>query len=672
MATTSGVSSAVTSGLDVNALVSQLMTVEQQPLAKLDKQEASYQAKLSAFGSIKGAMSSFQSTMRTLSNTSSFRTVTATASDTSVLSATALTSALPGSYSVEVSSLAQSQKLVAAGQSSVGTAIGTGATTTLSFDFGTIAGTLTNGKYEAGATFNTAGGGVKTVTIDSSNNSLQGMRDAINAAGIGVTASIINDGSATPYRLVLSSNNMGAANSLKISATGDATVSALLANDPTAGATTGALGQNLSESVSALNAVLKVNGITVSKASNSVSDVISGVTLNLAKLTTTPVTLTVAQDTAATAKAVNSFVASYNELSKTLTDLSSYNAATKKGATLQGDATIRNLQAQLRDMLNTTGTGALTSLSQIGVTFQRDGSLAVDSSKLNSVMQSNFSDIAGLFAATGKVSDSLVTYNASGVNTKPGSYALTVTQLATQGNETGTAAPNLTIDATNDTLVMNINGINTTITLTSKTYASALELASELQSKLNSATALSAAGLSVSASLAAGKISVTSNSYGATSSVVATSGNGLSNIFGTAISTTGVDVAGTINGVNASGSGQTLIAADSEAQGLSVLINGGALGSRGTVSYTKGYAYTLNNFATSVLASDGSLSSSTNEINTSIKSLAARRTALQHRLVGIEARYRAQFTALDQMLSSMNTTSTFLTQQLAGMSNSNA
>lgn len=668
MPTTSGVSSAVTSGLDVNALVSQLMTVEQQPLAKLDKQEASYQAKLSAFGSIKGAVSSFQSTMRTLSNASSFRTVTATASDTSVMSATALTSALPGSYSVEVSSLAQSQKLVAAGQSGVGTAIGTGATTTLSFDFGTIAGTLTNGKYDAGATFSTAGGGVKTVTIDSSNNSLQGMRDAINAAGIGVTASIINDGSATPYRLVLSSNNMGAVNSMKISATGDATVSALLANDPTAGA----LGQNLSESVSALNAVLKVNGIAISKASNSVSDVISGVTLNLAKLTTTPVTLTVAQDTAATAKAVNSFVASYNELSKTLTDLSSYDAATKKGATLQGDATIRNLQAKLRDMLNTAGTGALTSLSQIGVTFQRDGSLAVDSSKLNSAMQNNFSDIAGLFAATGKASDSLVTYNASGINTKPGSYALTVTQLATQGNETGTAAPNLTINATNDTLVMNINGVNTTITLTSQTYASALALASEIQSKLNSATELSAAGLSVSASVNAGKISVTSNSYGATSSVVATSGNGLSNIFGTAISTTGVDVAGTINGVNASGSGQTLIAADSDAQGLSVLINGGALGARGTVSYTQGYAYTLNNFATSVLASDGSLSSSTDEINTSIKSLAARRTALQHRLIGIEARYRAQFTALDQMLSSMNTTSTYLTQQLAGMSNRNA
>ena len=665
MATTTPVASAVSGGLDVNALVTQLMTVEQQPITKLATREASYQAKLSAFGTIKGAVASFQTAVSALSNASTYQTVTATSSDTTVATASALTSALPGNYSLEVSSLAQAQKLVAAGQTGVGTAIGSGATTTLSFDFGTIAGTLTGGKYTAGTTFTTNGGGVKTVTIDSTNNSLQGMRDAINAAGIGVTASIINDGSATPYRLVLSSANMGAANSLKISATGDATVSALLANDPTAGATTGVLGQNLSESVTAQNANLKVNGIAVSKNSNTVSDVIPGVTLTLAKLTTTPVTLTVAQDTASTIKSVNNFVTAYNTLSQSLTDLSAYNASTKKGAVLQGDATVRNLQAKLRAVLNTPGAGALTSLSQIGVTFQRDGSLAVDSAKLNSVMQSNFGDIAGLFAATGKASDSLVTYNSATSSTKPGNYALNITQLATQGNETGLAAPNLTIDATNNTLVMNVNGINTTITLTSKTYASAQDLATEVQSKINSATVLSSAGISVSAAVNAGKISVTSNSYGSTSSVIATSGNGLNNIFGAAISTTGLNVTGSINGVSATGSGQTLTAGSSDAQGLSVLVNGGALGDRGTISYTQGYAYQLNNLATSILSSDGTLSASTTELNNSIKSIADRRIVLQQRLVGIEARYRAQFTKLDQMLSSMNNTSTFLTQQLA-------
>jgi flagellar hook-associated protein 2 len=262
-----------------------------------------------------------------------------------------------------------------------------------------------------------------------------------------------------------------------------------------------------------------------------------------------------------------------------------------------------------------------------------------------------------------------VTYSSASATAKPGSYAVSVTQIATQGNETGSAAPTSLVIAagSNDTLNMNVNGINATITLTPKTYATAQDLANELQSRINSNTALMNAGISVSAALNAGKISLTSNSYGATSSVVAASGNGVANIFGTAISTTGVNLIGSIDGVSATGSGQTLTASSGNAQGLSIFVNGGALGSRGTVTYTQGYAYNLNIFATSVLASTGSLSSSTTELNNTIKSLADRTTVLQQRLIGTEARYRAQYTALDQMLSSMNTTSTFLTQQLARM-----
>lgn len=665
MATTSAIG---TSSIDVNAIVSQLMTVEQQPITKLNAREASYQAKLSAFGTIQGAVANLQNTLRTLSNASSFQSVSATSSDTATLSASALTSASSGKYSIDVTRLAQAQTLVAAGQTALSAAIGTGTASTLSFDTGTISGTLAGGKYNPGATFTSAGNGLKTVTIDNSNNSLQGIRDAINAANLGVTASIINDGSAAPYRLVLSANNTGANSSMKITVSGDASVSGLLANDPTAGATGGALGQNLSESVTALNADITVNGIAVSKASNTISDVIPGVTFKLDNLTSAPVTLTVAQDTASVSKSVNDFVTSYNALSKTLSDLSAYNPATQKGATLQGDATVRNLQGKLRTVLNTavSGAGSLTSLSQIGITFQRDGSLALDSSKLNTVMQSNFNDVAGLFAATGKASDSLVTFNSTSSATKPGSYAVNVTGLATQGNALASIAPgSLTISAANDTLDMSINGVSTSITLTAKTYASAQELATEVQSRLNGASALSGTGISVSATLDAGRISITSNSYGAGSSVIASGGNGLANLFGTATSTTGQDVTGTINGANAAGYGQSLSSTSGDSQGLSLLVNGGALGSRGTVSYAQGYAYLMNNLATSVLANDGTLSASTNEINSSIKNLGTRRSTLQQRLIGIEARYRAQFTALDGMLSSMNATSTYLTQQLA-------
>jgi flagellar hook-associated protein 2 len=738
MSTTSSVSSSTptigTSVINVPSLVSQLMATEQYPITALQNVTTSYQAKLTALGQVKSAVSTFQTALSTLNSASSFQSVNATASDPAVLSATALTSAAPGSYSLTVGNLAQSQTLVAAGQTSLSSPIGTGTATTLSFDFGTITGNTLNaatGKYgtaltastttggttvtaptgnlavgatitgagipagttivsitdannfvisaavtatgagvalQASPTYTSAGSGVKTLTIDSTNNSLQGIRDAINAAKMGVTASIINDGSATPYRLVITSGSTGAANSMKISASGDATVSALLANDPTAGSATGALGQNMSETVTARNANLSVNGIAVSKASNTVSDIIPGVTVNLSKPSATPVTLTVAPDTATVTKNVNSFVTAYNALKTTLTSLTAYNASTKTAAILQGNLAILNMQSDLNGLLNTpaAGAGSLNSLSQIGVTFQRDGTLAVNNSMLSTALKNSFSSVAGLFASTGNATDSLITYNSNTSSTQPGTYPVNITQLATQGNETGSAAPSLTITAgINDSLSMNIDGVNTTITLTPKTYASAQALATELQTRINSSSALSSAGIAVSATINAGNISMTSNAYGATSSVIATGGNGLSNIFGTAISTTGVNVAGTINGTPANGSGQSLTAVSGNAQGLSMQVTGGTLGARGTVSYSQGYAYTLSNYSTSLLSSSGALTSSTNEINTNISQVAKQITALQQGLITKQALYTAQYTALNNMMTTMNSTSTFLTQQLS-------
>ena len=250
--------------IDVNSIVSQLMAVEQRPITKLNVQEASYQAKLSAFGTIKGALATFQSTLQGLSNVSKFQAVNATPSDTTIFSATAASTAIAGSYSLDITSLAQSQKLVAAGQTSSTAAIGTGAATTVTFDFGSISGgtfSAVTGAY-TGAAFTSNGNATKSININSTNNSLQGIRDAINSLKMGVTATIINDGSGTPYRLALSSDSSGANNSLKISVTGDTAVSNLLANDP-AGV------QHLAETVTAQNANFKVNGVAVSKSSNT-------------------------------------------------------------------------------------------------------------------------------------------------------------------------------------------------------------------------------------------------------------------------------------------------------------------------------------------------------------------------------------------------------------------
>ncbi|MDF6804817.1 hypothetical protein NLR00_23200, partial [Escherichia coli] len=159
-----------------------------------------------AVGTLKSALSTFQTALSSLTSASNYSAMKASGYDTSMLSASVTGSAPAGSYAVNVTQLAQSQVLAAQGQASTTTAIGSGASTTISFSVGAVSGgSLSGGKY-TGSTFtqngNLAGG---SITIDSSNNTLAGIRDAINSANLGGSASIVNDGSGSPYRLVLTS-----------------------------------------------------------------------------------------------------------------------------------------------------------------------------------------------------------------------------------------------------------------------------------------------------------------------------------------------------------------------------------------------------------------------------------------------------------------------------------
>ena len=659
----------VGSNLDVNGIVSQLMALEHRPLNALDRKEAGYQAQLSAYGSLKGALSAFQNAVRGLSELSKFQAVKATPADTTILTASAASTAIPGSYSVEVTKLAQAHKISSNGFASVNDAVGSG---TLTIQYGTydsVNNTFTLNSAKA----------AQTVTIGAGQNTLAGIRDAINAAKIGVTASIVNDGSANGNKLVLSSNDMGAANSLKITVTNDSVGTntdtlglSQLAYDPTAAVGSG---KNLTQTVAAQNAELKVDGILVSKAANTVTDVIQGVTLNLLKTNTAaPTTLTVARDTAAVKSSVEAFVKAYNDINKTFKDLSGYNATTKQGAILQGDAAVRTIQTQIRSTLTSTLTGldgAYKLLSQIGVSFQKDGTLTVDSTKLQSAIDTNFNDIAGLFAALGKPSDSRVSYAGATAKTKPGVYGIEVTSLAIQGKSAGGAAiGTYTITAgSNDALTLKVDGISASITIAAGTYTAAT-LAAELQSKINGASALSSAGISVKVAIDAGNVvTITSDRYGSASNVEVTGGNGRTNLgFATQTLTAGADVVGKINGANAVGSGQYLTGATgNDAEGLKLLITGTATGSRGSVNYSHGYAYKLDKLADSLLASSGPISSSTDGIDRIIKDIGNRREVMNRRLISIESRYRAQFTALDQLMSSMTKTSNYLSQQLANL-----
>lgn len=519
----------------------------------------------------------------------------------------------------------------------------------------------------------------KSVTLGAGDQSLQGIRDAINKADMGVTATIVSDGSAKPYHLVLTSNKTGEATTMKISVggedglPGDPAIAAMLGYDP-AGV------QNMTQTAGAQSTKLNMNGIEIKSDGTSVTEAIQGVTLDVTA--TGSSTLTVSKDTAAITASVNEFVKAYNELNKTIGGLTAYNTETQKGAVLQGDASVRAIQSQLRKQISAVmeGTGGkLTSLSQIGIGFQKDGSLQVNSAKLNKAITDNAADFGGLFAAMGSTTDNLIKFDQSGTATKAGTYAINITSLATRGNlvsgaalgATTTIAPNTVWSVTLNQTDPVTESKTQEIKLQAGTYSND-DLAALIRSAINGNSTFAGAGDTVESEVGEdGRLTLSSSKYGDLSniSISAISGSPVDSIFGGAAPTKGKDVEGTIGGVAATGNGQSLTAAaGSPAEGIQVSVTGGLVGDRGSVTFSQGFAHQLTNLAAGFVGKDSLLQAKTDGLNVSIKSIASQRERFETRLESMEKRYRAQFVALDAMMSSMQNTSNYLTQQLATLS----
>lgn len=400
-------SQGVGSNLDIGGIVSKLMDLERIPLTRLEAKKTSFDAKISALGSIKSKLSAFQSTLTGLKYGSSFSASTVVSSDTNTVKATGASGAAIGNYSIEVSQLAQSQKLVAAGQADSTAAIGAGTSTTLTIDLGTITGgTFTpydpdipgTGTYSGGAGFTPGAAGSFDVVIDSSNNTLEGIRDAINTANQGVTATIINDGDATnPYRLVLSSTNSGVDQSIRIAVAGETAISDLLSHDPSAT-------QNLAQTVTAQNALFTVDGIDITKTSNTVTDVISGVTLSLVgKTTGTPITVSASQDTDSVKTSIEDFIKAFNELQTEVKNQTDSGYEDGEAGALASDSATRQILSSIRDQMNiaVTGiTGSNTTLSSIGISFQTDGTLALDATVFGAALSADSTNVKEIFSST--------------------------------------------------------------------------------------------------------------------------------------------------------------------------------------------------------------------------------------------------------------------------------
>jgi flagellar hook-associated protein 2 len=661
------------SGLDIESLVTQLIAAERAPTDnRLTSKEAQLTAKLSAFGLFQNSLAGFQSSLADLNNLSKFGQYTAASSDSDVVGATASADAAAGSYELGVTQLAKAHSLASGSYASVSDTVGIG---TLTIRFGSTDYTPPDPGPESYNSFTVnPERSTATITIDSDNNSLEGVRDAINTADIGVSAAIVNDG--TGYRLLLSSDQTGTQNSLEISVDdlGDGDdldssgLSALAFNS-------GAINQ--SQTVVAQDAIFSINGLSISSSNNTASDVIDGVDISLKDLTgAAPVTLTVAEDRDSVKQAINGLVTGYNSFIQSVNALTAYNPDTGTASPLQGDFSARSISSQLRQTITNAVAGfngPFSSLSEIGITTKIDGSLEVDSEDLDSALEDNFDQIVGLFAQVGFPSDSNIEYVSANQETQVGSYDVNIIQLSTQGQLiAAVAAFPLDIDGDNDGFTIKVNGIDSAaISLTQGTYASGDTLAAEIQSRINGDSALSAGGIAVTVVFNVDHFEITSNRYGSDSAVeiTAVDTNSLAELgFSVAAGLDGVDVAGTIGGLAATGTGQLLLgSAGADTEGLQLLIEGGTTGARGQVEFSQGIAYQLNALITGFLEPEGILDSRFEGIQGRVADIIDQREVLDRRIEALEIRYRSQFNALDSLLSQLQTTSSFLTQQLASL-----
>lgn len=399
-------SAGLASGLDVNAIVTALVNARkaasQQQITTRTTQTNSLLTGLSSLNSALGGIQTALATLTSVNTFSSYNaTLTAQGSSSSIGTASTMSSAHAGSYTIAVSQLATAQKRASSAVAS-GTAVGQG---TLSI---------------------TVGSNTMNVAV-SATNTLSDIATAINGSSTnpGVTATIVNG--VNGQQLMLSSSKTGVANGFTVSA--NATSSA--------GLTSLATTLNTAGSNEAQDAKLTVDGIAVTSATNTVTGMMDGVTLNLTGTGTN--TLTVAQDNTAATNAIQGLVDAYNSYASTVSSLSSYDTSSGTAGALLGDTTLTSVQRGIASVLSGAVKGnSIGTLANLGITRNPDGTLNFDTGKLATAFQNNPSAVKNLFVGANGYATNLSTtisaYTATGgiISTRMNSLNNTLTQLSTQ------------------------------------------------------------------------------------------------------------------------------------------------------------------------------------------------------------------------------------------------
>jgi len=645
------------SGIDSNKLADQLTEASKMVQAqRLTSKKTLLETQISDYGLLRSSLSKLETAAAALGSADTFNAKALSLPDTKLLSITKLDAkATAGSYQLKVEQIAQAQSLSSGTYASVNSPVGKG---TLTIRLGDWNAGLTDFTVDSSKT-----GG--TITIDDTNNSLTGLRDAINKENLGVTASIVSDGGS--FKLLLTAKT-GAKNEIEITAAEDGGSPGLANfnfNETT---------RNLSQQQEGLDAQVRINGLLVNRESNHITDVVEGMEFDLfASSPTETINVIISEDKSIAEQTIRDFVTAYNTFRTEVESLVGFDTEEKEYGSLHRDPLAKNLMQSLRNTL--TGsvpgiTGIFSTLSELGIRTELDGSLKIieveGNTGFRAAIDNNFERVRDLFVPKTSSSASDIDVTKFSARSQPGTYEVVITQQPSKGQLTAanivSAFP---IDTTGKdySFTVKLNGVaSASISLpTGKSYANGAELAADLQSLINLDSNIKTAKATVAVSFDGSKLSFLSDSYGASSNVeFSVVGADMADLgISVGAGTAGTDVAGTIDGVAAFGVGNILLPAlGSKAEGLSLSIQPGA--TSGSITFTRGFAGTLSSLVNEFLKTSGLIKEREDTINKDIERVEDDEQALNRRSEAYRARLMAQFQAMESIVRSLNSTGDFL------------
>jgi flagellar hook-associated protein 2 len=634
------------SGLNTTQIVDALVEAEKAPQqSAIQKDITKNEVSVSAYAQIKSSMATLNTSLSALEGENGFVASSSTSDVTvSVTDASELTA---NSFNIDVAQLADFQTSVFSGFASREDNIGGG---TLSFDLGA---------WDAGTgVFTSQGADPISITIDPEASSLNDIAAAINSAGVAIKANVVNNGDDT-YSLMIKGAT-GEENGFTISVVEDA-----------AGAGLSALASTTYDASvivqAAKNAVFDLDGVTIERTSNRVTDLIDGLQLDLNTVSTSTGTIAIARDRASAYDKFTNFTTALNAAINLLNEYSKPGVNGSDAGPLAGDSSIRALKSRLAqftttELVNYDGTSFF--LANFGLQTERTGSLSLDQTKFNSFFDANptaFSAVFsnGLFAATDAIYPRM-----SGDNFTAGTYAIEATE-ATAGTFTGatpttdyTVTPLVISDSSVQLDIALDGGAAQSITLATGTYNSLADVATQIQSQIDSV--FGASTLSVSAT--SGALVFTSATTGATSSVeitdVSTTLNGYFGI-NSGISTDGEARTVTVDDIAAEAFGTSWRVNDGNAKGLIMGIDSYPLSS--SIIATRSMTSMISGYLDDVLASSGFISAKLVTLSDNVAEKQAELLDLDDKMENLRERYMKQYAAMESMVSSLKKTGDYLT-----------